>query len=239
MIRLLYIDDDDIDRMALSRLLRKFEEIELTAVSTIDEARQVLQKKDDFDLIITDYHFGIVRLEEFAHEFGQKPFFVLSGKEDIEDELGLRQAGMIKSYRKPISLEQIRQIIDWFSGDSETSEVVPEPFGDSYLDHLTDGDNEFKRNLLTKLSDELGLVISQLKVFEKQQDVNEFLLLVHQLKYKTTLLDAEHSLAICREAEKHFRDNPGAGDVQKYIAAISAEVKEMKTFCDKMLAQQA
>jgi len=236
MISLLYIDDDDIDRMALGRLLRKFQEIKLTEAATLEEAKQLLQHRDDFDLIITDYHFGIMRLEEFANEFGQKPFFVLSGKEAIEDELGLRQAGMIKNFRKPITLEQIRQVIDWFNGDGGSAEEDAELFGDSYLDHLAEGDALFKKSLLEKLSQELANTIHQLHVYQKEPDLKGFLLLVHQLKYKTTLLDADNTLSICKQAEIELHKNPDPDLLNKFMATITTEVEEMKAFADKMIS---
>jgi CheY-like chemotaxis protein len=235
-MKLLYIDDDDIDRMAVSRLVRKIPDIEFTAVENLEQALPVIQEKGAVDVILSDFHLGIITLPEFAEKFDFIPFFVLTGKDKIEDEIQLRRLGMIGGFAKPVVQEQLQHILDWFNGDGDAAqEVEAEKYGQSYLEHLTQGDQAFRHILLKKLSEELVSVQEQLQKLAHQPDRQLLLLLVHQLKYKTTLIDAESTLKWCKDLEKRFRDEVSEGDIRTAISDLSTEVNSMQSFTSDLL----
>lgn len=145
--------------------------------------------------------------------------------------------GMIGKFSKPVIEAHLQQVLDWFSGDGESGEedTEGEKFGQSYLEHLTQGDPAFRQILLSKLTDELEGVKEQLSHLTQHPDKHRFLLLVHQLKYKTTLVDAEYTLQWCKDLEKRFVAEVSDAEIQEAIRELGAEVDAMKAFAHSLM----
>lgn len=87
-VRLLYLEDDELDRRAFFRMVReKALPYEVTAAGTLAEVRSRLAESQ-FDLILADYHLPDGHATELFDEVKDIPFILLTGT--LEEQLALR-----------------------------------------------------------------------------------------------------------------------------------------------------
>ncbi|MGX5173541.1 diguanylate cyclase domain-containing protein [Aliikangiella sp. IMCC44653] len=114
-LKILVVDDDDVDRILIRELLSKVSQSEVTVVeaSTLEEAKRKIGS-EEFDAFLIDYLLGHVNGTEFIHEakaIGCKtPIIVITGVEDEKLDNEVIQAGasdyIPKSELSPALLER-------------------------------------------------------------------------------------------------------------------------------------
>jgi signal transduction histidine kinase len=114
-LRILIVDDDEVDRRAVARALRQAGVIaEIQERDDVGPALAVLREGGRFDCVFLDYHLpggdGLRVLRE-ARELGvDAPFVVLTGREDTQTAVDMMKAGasdyLAKSSLSPERLEQ-------------------------------------------------------------------------------------------------------------------------------------
>lgn len=86
--KLLYLEDDAVDRRAFLRMVRqKSLPYDITSTETLAEARAQLAQTR-FDIIVTDYHLPDGHSTELFDEVRDTPFVLLTGT--LEENLALR-----------------------------------------------------------------------------------------------------------------------------------------------------
>ena len=105
-IRLLYIEDDLEDRVALERKIRKDElNIDVNITSDIANAKRALETSD-FDIVIADFNLPDGTISSLTGEFQKRkiPFVIATGAEDRETAIHLMKAGaadyLIKDFHR-------------------------------------------------------------------------------------------------------------------------------------------
>lgn len=96
-LRLLIVDDDEIDRMALRRALKatSFEAI-ISEIGTVDEALELIGHTE-FDLMFLDYNLpgknGLELTKQIRNQGIRVPLIVLTGQGDEQTAVALMKAG--------------------------------------------------------------------------------------------------------------------------------------------------
>ncbi len=86
-MKVLYIEDDLIDRLLFSRFAEKAEGVQHLVVESLTQAEEIVQK-ETFDIIVTDYHLGFDTAFDVMEKLAGNSFFVLSGlgEDDLTNE---------------------------------------------------------------------------------------------------------------------------------------------------------
>lgn len=93
LIRLLYIEDDDVDRMAFERLVRKTSlPYTYRVASSLREGLELL-RNERFDVIVADYNLGDGNALEVLVERRDIPLIVVTGAGDEEIAVRAMKAG--------------------------------------------------------------------------------------------------------------------------------------------------
>jgi PAS domain S-box-containing protein len=91
--RILYVEDDEVDRMALKRAVTKKRlPYQVTYAPSFESARTLL-KTSPFDVVICDYHLGDGTALEVLDLVGEIPFIVVTGLGDEETAVNAMRAG--------------------------------------------------------------------------------------------------------------------------------------------------
>lgn len=98
MLKILIVDDDEVDRMTVRRALRTFEvPIEFYETTTCAEAIALLQQDLQFDGVLLDYRLpdgdGLTFINRLRGAGFRLPIIVLTGQGDEELAVGLMKAG--------------------------------------------------------------------------------------------------------------------------------------------------
>lgn len=116
-LKILIVDDDEVDRMAVRRFLRASEvEIQITEATNYQDAKE-LMFKNRFDCVLIDYRLpdqdGLTLLREIRQQGVKIPLIILTGHGDEEIAVDLMKAGASDYLNKfrlsPLRLNQALQ----------------------------------------------------------------------------------------------------------------------------------
>ena len=123
--RLLYIEDDLIDVLALKRVLKNFEQVELTVCGTLEGISSL--NFDNFDFILSDSNLPDGSLNDLKTILLLDKTHFVSGSEILGEDVWI----------KPIELDQIKSLFN-------RSTIV----NMRYINELADGDDEYVQEML-------------------------------------------------------------------------------------------
>ncbi|MFT6112377.1 MAG: hypothetical protein ACJA19_000872 [Bacteroidia bacterium] len=123
--RLLYIEDDLIDILALKRVLKNFEQVELTVCGTLEGITSL--NFENFDFILSDSNLPDGSLNDLKAILPRDRTQFISGSEILGEDIWI----------KPILLDQIKSLFNRIT-------IV----NMRYINELADGENEYVQEML-------------------------------------------------------------------------------------------
>lgn len=109
-IRVLVVDDDDLVRNTLSRLLRR-EGHQVLVASGVDEALALLAEEGEVPLVLSDLHMpgrdGMALLRELVFRYPDTAVIMLTGDGDIENAVNCLKVGATDYLTKPVVASEI------------------------------------------------------------------------------------------------------------------------------------
>lgn len=116
MIRVLLVEDDDIDASVFSRCLKKRNGFEVKRISTIQE---IAQNIEGCDAVVCDLRDGVTTIEDAMKAIGRVrkmiPVVVFSGTENPQDAERMGYFG-IPFYHKSTDSSSVSQMVHWAIG---------------------------------------------------------------------------------------------------------------------------
>jgi hypothetical protein len=123
--RLLYIEDDLIDVLALKRVLKNFEQVELSVCGTLDGILSL--NFDNFDFILSDSNLPDGSLNDLKAILPLDKTHFVSGSEIVGEDVWI----------KPIELDQLKSLFN--------RSIIINMW---YINELADGDDEYVQEML-------------------------------------------------------------------------------------------
>ncbi|MBT8326608.1 MAG: hypothetical protein KJP21_02725 [Bacteroidia bacterium] len=123
--QLLYIEDDSIDVIALNRVLRHFEKVDLTVCGNVADLYKF--NLSEFDYILSDSNLPDGSLNDLKAILPLSKTQFISGSEIVGENVWI----------KPIEIDQIQSIFN-------KSTIV----NMKYINDLADGDNEYVQEMI-------------------------------------------------------------------------------------------
>ena len=122
---ILLVDDSDTERLYLSELLTRIEEVSLTEASGPGEAMGKLAKKK-YDLIFIDYYMTAATGEEFLTEIIEKNpggnaetnAVVMGSAVDFQGDF-LKRSGFVNYLEKPVEFNMLKAAVTMYSKASD------------------------------------------------------------------------------------------------------------------------
>lgn len=185
-MKILYIEDDFIDRKNMQWLCSNFSMVELSIVEDF-EAAQAFLETNKVDLILTDRRIGNQSFHEFPQLWLHAPYYVVSNTVFKEKNLELEPKDYLQ---KPLVQSTLEAIFS------------PKPKVDmpnmEYFEQLPSSEMaiEMKALLIQELEKGKKTIPTVL-----DNDNNQLLRSVHNLAGKFSFLGMEKTFYLCREIE--------------------------------------
>ena len=114
---ILFVEDDQIDRMSLERYIKKNNEFNYYSAESYSKAVEILSKKT-IDVIVTDYNLGDGTGIDLIKKYPDIPVIIITGMNDIELAVNAMKEGAYdflvkdfdRTYLKMISLSCVQAI---------------------------------------------------------------------------------------------------------------------------------
>jgi hypothetical protein len=123
--KLLYIEDDLIDILALKRIIKNFEQVELSVFGTLEGISSL--NFENFDFILSDSNLPDASLNDLKAILPRDKTQFISGSEILGEDIWI----------KPIELDQIKSLFN-------RSTIV----NMRYINGLADGESEYVQEML-------------------------------------------------------------------------------------------
>jgi DNA-binding NtrC family response regulator len=199
-MHILYIEDDQVDRMAFKRMIKKVDSLSCLCVASVQAGLEELAQ-NDYELIITDHNLPDGSAFDVLKE-SKLPVIVTSGISEDPRETSFESAGAISFMVKPISAYDLKKIL----ARLQPQAVAPaELFDLTYLKELSDEDQEFETEMISIYLDEVPPSLSKLKREIDQNQWQAASETVHKLKSKIRIMGLRHALQLSSLVEEAFR----------------------------------
>ncbi len=216
MLEVLLIEDDIIDQLTLSRLIKKNKlECSLTTAVTIEEARTKMQSKV-FDLVVCDLNLPDGLAFDLGNLINKQPFILLSGHLDEENIHTAKQHGAIQVLQKSSDLRQLTSIQDLIKsmlekqpGQENTVISIKKPlyykFNVHKLLQIFDQQSSEVINILELFLNENPGKLQELDQAIATEDRTAIYHSAHKLKNNFNFLDLKHIHKIASSIENQCK----------------------------------
>jgi len=215
-MKILYIEDDFIDRKNMQWLCSNFPEVELTIVEDFELAQAFLNE-NEVNLIFTDRRIGNETFNEYPQLWLHAPYYVVSNTICKNKKLELHPLDYLQ---KPL----VNSILEEIFQPKPNKVDLPNM---SYFEQLPFPEmvTEMKQLLIAELEKGQKLIPSILN-----NENNELSRTVHNLAGKFSILGMENTFYNCREIENLLKDGkPVTNLVQDLLSSINVSLEFLNT----------
>ncbi|MDW3651158.1 MAG: response regulator [Bacteroidia bacterium] len=186
-MKILYIEDDQIDQMGFSRLCKKLNaEISYVIVDSLESLKK-LEELDSFDLIFSDIFLGDGDINKVLELLGEIQPYILSGEADPGFIQEFVKAPFKGVYEKPLTKEILEEVMGLKS--EETESLVEEIREEDYtaiklanLHRLSKGSNKEMIELMEIALDLLPQRLEELEEGFEEEDWGKVHFSAHSAK---------------------------------------------------------
>jgi|GEM_PF-2944290 len=230
-MRLLYIENNLIDRKAFKRITRKVEGCECKIVSSLSEAKTILQA-NVIDVILSDLFLGDVTAIDVKKAYPNIPLIAVSGTHNPKIIRELEAVGVYNLLTKPISFEELqRAVLGAKTKQGETAKTSSKQPSKGALDliyitELSEGDIEFELEMLGTYLEEVPQDIEKIQFFQAIGNWKEVGEIVHSLKAKISMVGLYELYETAERVEQHCRSNTElTNDTLTFLEEIKTELR--------------
>ncbi len=252
-MRILLAEDNDINRLLAVKILERLG-YQIVAVANGKEAFERLRQQD-FDLVLMDIQMpewdGLEATRQIRSGIppGRQPVIVaMTAFAGTEDRVACSQAGMDDYVSKPITTNDLENILRKWSGHARSLQPgVPLPDAPEEQDVARIDREAVQRLMDIARQSDPGFIQQVMELFEKQapvvlndlrdavvkMDLTAVWKSAHKLKGTCVNLGAGKMASICRELEKKGRNFEGTGlmplvqRLEQEYEVTSRELREM------------
>ncbi|MEL6863659.1 MAG: Hpt domain-containing protein [Bacteroidota bacterium] len=220
MARILLLEDDLVDQMAIQRMIRKHSEHQLDMASSIQEAIDLL-KIASFDIAIADFHLNDGTAFELLSQIDM-PCIVVSGIDQKEIYTQLIESGAYQVLHKDSQLNYIQylpKLINRILDDSHHLDIEENalsdtagptghsaaPYNLNQLAHSFD----YQPGIITEMIDTFLLQtpenLSHLRQAAQQEDTSQISYVAHRIKSGYKLMGMEQQEHLAEKIERHAK----------------------------------
>lgn len=194
--KILYIEDDLVDKRYLQRSVRNNPNIELITASNIEEVNDF-----DFDVIISDENLGGITAKDVIAHFTNDKIIVVTGFLDEGMQKEYKNLGVLACFEKPFEIEKIINVI---SNSNSSSENIPDF---TFLHQLAQGDDDFVNEMIEIFNNEVPIELQKIKSANESKDYKTVSAVTHKMKSKLRILGFSSLFKLADDIETYiFKD---------------------------------
>lgn len=239
-MRVLLVEDNDINRMYAATILKKWH-------CKLDEAENgqiALEKirKQDYDLILMDIHMPILDGIEAARSIRTSfpkpksgvPIIAFTANALKGDKDKYLSAGMNSYISKPFMPDELFNIMSKFYVPENHSDNPPETntITDlSSLRKMSNNDESFVRDMVTSFIEKTPEIIKQIRKANKDKNWQEVGAMAHKLKPNLAFMGIDSLKKLIAQIETNANNNKNTkeipGLIKKLSSSINTAIKEL------------
>ena len=211
-LKVLLVEDNDINRLYASTILKKWD-------CTCDEAENgeialEMLRKNEYNLILMDVHMPVMdgleatRIIRQSFDTPKKniPIIAFTANAIKGEKEDYMQIGMNDYISKPFIPDELHKIIRKFSNESKAIELdsnfVSPLFDLSYLNSVSDGNKEFIGEIISTFTEQTPPLLKEMQDSCENKDWTTAGDLAHKLKPNLTLLGAKQLIPLVQSIEE-------------------------------------
>ncbi len=239
-MRVLLVEDNDINRMYAATILRKWH-CELSEAENGQIALEKLRKQD-YDLILMDIHMPILDGIEaarsirtsFAKPKSEIPIIAFTANALKGDKDKYLDAGMNAYISKPFMPEELFTIMrKYYHADKngEHQSAVKTVTNLTYLRKMSSNDESFVQDMVHSFIEKTPEIITKIKQAHKAGNLKEVSEMAHKLKPNLAFMGMESLKGVIQDIEnnankkKNIKGLPSL--IKKLAASIDVAIKEL------------
>lgn len=239
-MRVLLVEDNDINRMYAATILKKWH-------CELDEAENgqiALEKirKQDYDLILMDIHMPILDGIEaarsirtsFAKPKSEVPIIAFTANALKGDKDKYLSAGMNSYISKPFMPDELYNIMSKFynPGDQKDNSSNAKTITDlSSLRKMSNNDESFVQEMVSSFIEKTPEIIKQIKQANKEKNWPEVGAMAHKLKPNLAFMGIDSLKKLIAQIETNANNNKNTkeipGLIKKLTSSINVAIKEL------------
>jgi PAS domain S-box-containing protein len=233
-MRVLLVEDNDINRMYAATILKKWHCI-------LDEAENgqiALEKirKQDYDLILMDIHMPILDGIEAARSIrtsfpkpkSEVPIIAFTANALKGDKDKYLSAGMNSYISKPFMPDELFNIMSKFYIPENHSNDIPKshPITDlSSLRKMSNNDESFVQDMVTSFIEKTPDIIKQIRKANKDENWQEVGAMAHKLKPNLAFMGIDSLKKLIAQIESNANNNTNTEEIPGLIKKLSSSIK--------------
>ena len=233
-MRVLLVEDNDINRMYAATILKKWH-------CDLDEAENgqiALEKirKRDYELILMDIHMPILDGIEaarsirtsFAKPKSDVPIIAFTANALKGDKDKYLDAGMNAYISKPFMPDELFNIMSKFydpENHGDNSSKADKITDLSYLRKMSSNDESFIQEMVTSFIEKTPEIIAQIKQANKDENWQEVGEIAHKLKPNLAFMGIDSLKKLILEIEANANNKSNTKDIPDLIEKLTSSVK--------------
>ena len=234
-MRVLLVEDNDINRMYAATILKKWH-------CEIDEAENgqiALEKlrKQDYELILMDIHMPILDGIEaarsirtsFAKPKSEVPIIAFTANALKGDKDKYLDAGMNAYISKPFMPDELFHIMAKFykPGENSNGPSASETITDlTYLRKMSSNDESFVQEMVNSFIEKTPEIIEQINQANEDEDWQEVANLAHKLKPNLAFMGMDSLKNLILEIETNAKNKENIEEIRDMIERLTSTVNE-------------
>ena len=232
-MRVLLVEDNDINRMYAATILKKWH----CNISEAENGQIALEKirKKDYDLILMDIHMPILDGIEAARSIrtsfpkpkSEVPIIAFTANALKGDKDKYLKAGMNSYISKPFMPDELFNIMSKFYNaekHSDTSATANAITDLSSLRKMSDNDETFIQDMVTSFIEKTPEIIVQIEQANKDKNWQEVGAMAHKLKPNLAFMGIDSLKKLIAQIESNANNSTNTEEIPKLIKQLSSSI---------------
>lgn len=203
--------------MAFKRLLKPFSSVLINITKNISDSEEYLRSAD---LIFCDSRLPDGNPYDILNRSLSMPIIVVTGLGDAQENQDFVEAGAAAVWNKPVVEQSLQSLIEQTFPYS-----LPNQIDLTYLNEISDGDIEFKQELLQIYLSETPIELKTLFKSMKKNEIERCANIIHKFKSKLRIVGFTSLLNQAANLEKRLR----SGNINNFKVEVASFIKTMET----------
>ncbi len=224
-IKLLIAEDNVMNRKLIQHLLKQWQ-IDFDIVTNGVQAVEVLkQRADEYDMVLMDIQMpemdGYMATEKIRYDLHLNlPIIAMTAHALAGEKEKCLGAGMDDYISKPINEEQLYKLIHKHALNS--SNIKASVINIEYLRSLSNGDEDFERNMIKAFSEQMPQELKELKTAIDQKNYKQIRSIAHNMKSTVSYLGLQQLTPLLEQIETESENENGIIRICDNFTSIEA-----------------
>ena len=226
--KILYAEDDPIDRLAFERLTTPIKQLEVDYANNVGQL-EFHVNQNEYDIIFSDFFIGLDTAFDVAKLVRPKPMVVLTGLHPSQLPVKDFPQNILGFYSKPLNFDELLLIIDCMSPHNFSLEnnFSKDLNAVKSLDQLIQHSTIVKAEVVSIFRNSLQETIPNIRSLIEKSEYQQIGLIAHRLKSVFRTLDLKFMLQEATFIEIQCQSLVTSNELSQRIKKWTSQLEEL------------